>query len=41
MRIYTYKHLYKPVKVITSLRKKEERNINFVTIISADAFQIK
>ena len=41
MRIYTYKQLYKPGKVITSLRKKEERNINFVTIISANTFQIK
>ena len=34
MRIYTYKHLYKPGKVITSLRKNQERNISFVTIIS-------
>ena len=41
MRIYTYKQLYKPGKVITSVRKKEERNINFVTIISANALQIK
>ena len=41
MRIYTYKQLYKPDKAITSVRKKEERNINFVTIISANAFQIK
>ena len=41
MRIYTYKQLYKPGKVITSLHKKEERNINFVTIVSANAFQIK
>ena len=41
MRIYTYKQLYKPDKAITSVRKKEERNINFVTIISANAFQNK
>ena len=41
MRIYTYKQLYKPGKVITSVRKKEERIISFVTIISANAFQIK
>ena len=40
MRIYTYKQLYKPGKVIT-VHKKEERNINFVTIISANALQIK
>ena len=40
MRIYTYKQLYTPGKVIT-MHKKEERNINFVTIISANAFQIK
>ena len=40
MKIYTYKQLYKPGKVIT-MHKKEERNINFVTIISANAFQIK
>ena len=41
MRIYTYKQLHKPAKVIILLHKKEERNINFVTIISANAFQIK
>ena len=41
MRIYIYKKLYKPGKVITSVGKKEERNINFVTIISANAFQNK
>ena len=41
MRIYTYKQLYKPGKVITSVRKKEERNLNLLTIISANAFQIK
>ena len=41
MRIYTYKQLYKPGKAITSVRKKEERSINFVTIISANALQIK
>ena len=41
MRTYTYKQLYKPGKVITSVDKKEERNTNFVTIISPDAFQIK
>ena len=41
MRIYTYKQLHKPGKVITSMPKKEERNVNFVTIISANAFQIK
>ena len=41
MGIYAYKESYKPGKVITSVRKKEERNINFVTIISANAFQIK
>ena len=41
MRIYTYKQLYKPAKVKTWVRKKEERNINFVTIIFANAFQIK
>ena len=40
MKIYTYKQLYKPGKVI-AVHKKEERNINFVTIISANAFQIK
>ena len=34
MKIYTYKRLDKPGKVIT-VHKKEERNINFVTIISA------
>ena len=36
MRIYTHKQLYKSGKVVT-VRKKEERNINFVTIISANA----
>ena len=41
MRIYTCKQLHKPGKVITSVHKKEERNIDFVTIISANAFQIK
>ena len=41
MRIYTYKKLYKPGKIITSVCKKEERNMSFVTIISANAFQIK
>ena len=41
MRIYTYKQSYKAGKVITSVPKKEEININFGTIISADAFQIK
>ena len=41
MRIYTYKHLFKPGKVIPSLCKKEERNINFMTIISPNTFQIK
>ena len=41
MRIDPYKQLYKPGKVITSVRKKEEKNINFVTKISANAFQIK
>ena len=41
MRIYTYKQLYKPDKAKTSVRKKEERNINFVTIISANVFQIR
>ena len=41
MRIYRYKQLYKPDKAITSVRKKEEKNINFVTIISANALQIK
>ena len=41
MRIYTYKQLYKPGKAITSVRKNEERNINFLTIISANALQIK
>ena len=41
MRIYTFKQLYKPGKVITLLRKKEGRNINFLTIISANGFQIK
>ena len=40
MRIYTYKQLHKHGKVITT-HKKEERNINFVTIISGNAFQIK
>ena len=35
MRIYTYKQLYKPGKVAT-VCKKEERNIDFVTIISAN-----
>ena len=40
MKIYTYKQLDKPGKVIT-VHKKEERNINFVTIISANASQIK
>ena len=40
MRIYTYKQLHKPGEVI-AMPKKEERNINFVTIISANAFQIK
>ena len=34
--------MYKPGKVITSVGKKEEeRNITFVSIISANAFQIK
>ena len=32
MRIYRYKQLYKPDKAIT-VCKKEERNINFVTIM--------
>ena len=41
MRIYRYEQLHKPDKAITSVRKKEEKNINFVTIISAYAFQIK
>ena len=41
MRIYTYKQLYRPGKVITSVRKKEENSINFVAITSANAFQIK
>ena len=41
MRIYTCKQLHKHGKVITSMPKKEERNVNFVTIISANAFQIK
>ena len=41
MRIDPHKQLYKPGKVITSVRKKEEKNINFVTKISANAFQIK
>ena len=41
MRTYTYKQLYKPGKVITSLRKNEKRNINFMTIIAPNAFQIK
>ena len=40
MKIYTYKQLNKPGKVIT-MHKKEERNTSFVTIISANAFQIK
>ena len=40
MRIYTYKQLYKPDEVIT-VCNKEERNVNFVTIISANAFHIK
>ena len=40
MKIYAYKQLDKPGKVITA-HKKEEININFVTIISANAFQIK
>ena len=39
MRIYTYKQLYKPGKVITSVHKKEERNINFLTIIPPYAFK--
>ena len=33
--------MYKPGKVITSEGKKEKRNITFVTIIFANAFQIK
>ena len=41
MRIYAYKQLYKPGKVKTWVRKKEERNINFVKIIFANAFQMK
>ena len=41
MRIYRYKQLCKPDKASTSVCKKEERNINFVTIISANALQIK
>ena len=40
MRIYQYKQLYKTCKVI-AVPKKEERNINFVTIISVNSFQIK
>ena len=39
MRIYTYKQLYKPGKAITSVRKKKEGNINFITLISANAFK--
>ena len=39
LKIYTYKQLYKPGKVITSVAKKGERNITFVTIISANAFK--
>ena len=31
--------MYKPGKVITSVTKKGERNITFVTIISANAFK--
>ena len=31
--------MYKPGKVITSVAKKGERNITFVTIISANAFK--
>ena len=38
MKIYTYKQLYKAGKVIT-MHKKEERNINFATIISAMLFK--
>ena len=41
MRIYTCRQWYKPGKVITSVLKKEERNNNFVKIISANAFEIK
>ena len=41
MRIYTNKKLYKPGEVITSVLKKEERNINSVVVISANAFEIK
>ena len=41
MRIYTYKQSNKPGKVMASVCKKEERNINFVTIISPNALQIK
>ena len=41
MRIHKYKQLHKPGKVIISVCKKEERKFNFVTIISANAFQIK
>ena len=39
LKIYTYEQLYKPGKVITSVAKKGERNITFVTIISANAFK--
>ena len=39
--IYIYKQLYKRGNVTTSVGKKKERNINFVPIISANAFQIK
>ena len=41
MRIYTYKQSNKPGKVMASVCKKEERNINFVTIISPNALEIK
>ena len=33
--------MYKPGKLIITMGIKEERKITFVTIISANAFQIK
>ena len=41
MRIYTYKKMHKPGKVITWQHKNEEINVSFVTIISANVSQIK
>ena len=41
MRIYTHKQFHKSGKAITSVPKKEERNMNFVPIVSANTFQIK